>query len=85
MNGSTRWRRTALCGDQRLTGWVAGRYLRKAALPSGNERDLDLQAGKLVGSDPGLGFNQERTGDQNRISINGEERYEIPDVVIYGD
>jgi uncharacterized protein YraI len=54
------------------------------ALPAGGERYLDFREGKLVGSNPGLSFRQRRTGDLNRIRIGGQERYEIPDALIYG-
>lgn len=53
-------------------------------LPSGDERYLDFREGKLVGSDPGREVHQERTGDLNLIFIDGIERYEVPDAVIYG-
>ena len=125
MNGSTRWCRGEMPGDQPVRGWVAGRYLVEAAappvngasgsipcavsqsqpmgrcafrvsrgsggtaslwvaLPAGGERYLDFREGNLVGSDPGKATHQERLGDLNLIFIDGIERYEIPDAVIYG-
>ncbi len=54
------------------------------ALPSGGERYLDFREGRLVGSDPGMQVFQDRTGDLNIISINGTERYELPDAILFG-
>lgn len=53
-------------------------------LPAGGERYLDFRDGRLVGSDPGLSVQQEKTGDLNRVRIGGSERYELPDAVLYG-
>ncbi|MEN9061652.1 SH3 domain-containing protein [Ponticoccus litoralis] len=130
MNGQTRWCRVGFAGDQPLTGWAAGRYLREAAasdarqrpspearglvpcaqsagqpmgscpfrvsrgtdgtasvwitLPGGGERYLDFRSGQLVGSDPGRSVSQSRTSDLSTILVDGAERYEIPDAVLYG-
>ena len=54
------------------------------ALPGGGERYLDFREGQLVGSDPGTTASHSRNGDLNMVSINGTERYELPDAVLYG-
>lgn len=54
------------------------------ALPSGGERYLDFREGRLVGSDPGMQVFQDRMGDLNIVSINGVERYELPDAILFG-
>jgi hypothetical protein len=54
------------------------------ALPGGGERYLDFREGRIVGSDPGKKVYQDRIGDLNVISIDGVERYELPDAVLYG-
>lgn len=54
------------------------------ALPSGGERYLDFREGRLVGSDPGMQVFQDRMGDLNIVSINGIERYELPDAILFG-
>lgn len=130
MNGATRWCEVAFPGDQALTGWVAGRYLREAgapattqrpspearglipcaqaagqpmgtcafrvsrgsggtasvwiSLPGGGERYLDFREGRLVGSDPGHSVSHSRNADLNMIMVDGAERYEIPDAVLFG-
>ena len=53
-------------------------------MPTGDERYLDFREGKLVGSDPGKAVHQDRNGDLNLIYIDGTERYELPDAVLYG-
>lgn len=53
-------------------------------MSDGSERYLDFREGELVGSDPGKQVHQERVGDLNLISIDGSERYEIPDAVLFG-
>ena len=58
------------------SGWVA--------MPGGGERYLDFREGQLVGSDPGTTASHTRNADLNMVSINGTERYEIPDAVLYG-
>jgi uncharacterized protein YraI len=65
----------------RGTGGTASVWV---ALPSGGERYLDFRDGTLVGSDPGKETHQEKSGDLNLIWIDGVERFEIPDAVIYG-
>jgi len=65
----------------RGTGGTASVWV---SLPSGGERYMDFRDGHLVGSDPGLSISHERTGDLNTVSINGAERYEFPDAVLYG-
>lgn len=54
------------------------------ALPAGGERYLDFREGQLVGSDPGKEVHHERSGDLNLIWIDGVERYELPDAILYG-
>lgn len=53
-------------------------------LPGGGERYLDFREGRLIGSDPGMEVQQERSGDLNLIRISGTERYELPDAILYG-
>ncbi|MCA0998117.1 SH3 domain-containing protein [Alloyangia pacifica] len=53
-------------------------------LPGGGERYLDFRDGQLVGSDPGKSVSHTRNADLNMILVDGAERYEIPDAVLYG-
>ena len=56
--------------------------------PDGRTRAIFFKAGKAVGSDAseadGGPFSTEREADLNTIRV-GDERYEIPDVVVLGD
>ncbi|MDS9469998.1 SH3 domain-containing protein [Paracoccus sp. MBLB3053] len=65
----------------RGTGGTASIWI---ALPGGGERYLDFREGRLVGSDPGTTVSHMREADLNMILVDGHERYEIPDAVLYG-
>ncbi|WP_108261169.1 hypothetical protein [Mangrovicoccus ximenensis] len=54
------------------------------ALPGGGERYFDFRGGQLAGSDPGVSASHVRNGDLNMVSVNGAERYELPDAVLFG-
>jgi hypothetical protein len=50
----------------------------------GGERNLYFEGGKLTSSDSEAGVHVERVGDLNKVFVGTEERFEIPDAVIYG-
>ena len=54
--------------------------------PDNGERNLYFENGKVSSSDAesGEGVSSEREGDLNKVFIGTEERFEIPDAVIYG-
>ena len=52
--------------------------------PDNGERNLDFENGKVSSSDTESGEGVEREGDLNKVFIGTEERFEIPDAVIYG-
>jgi hypothetical protein len=53
-------------------------------LPGGSERYIEFREGQPVGTDPGLDLTFERSGDLTLIRIDGVERYEIPDALVFG-
>jgi hypothetical protein len=52
--------------------------------PDGGERNLYYKKGKLDSSDSGAEPRVERAGDLNKVFLGTEERFEIPDAMIYG-
>ena len=54
------------------------------ALPSGGERYLEFAEGEPVGTDPGLEISHEKLGDLYLLRIDGVERYEIPEALVFG-
>lgn len=44
MTGETRWCHVETAGDQPFSGWVAGRFLKEAAAPSGNSKAAGHEA-----------------------------------------
>jgi hypothetical protein len=53
-------------------------------LPGGSKRNIIFKKGKAASSDAPDGLTSEKSGDLNRLTIGGAERYEIPDAVIFG-
>lgn len=51
---------------------------------SGAERYIEFRDGNPIYTDQGLDLTYERMGDLYLLRIDGVERYEIPDAVIYG-
>jgi len=52
--------------------------------PDGGARNLYFKGGKLTSSDSKAGVYAERAGDLNKVFVGTEERFEIPDALIYG-
>jgi hypothetical protein len=53
--------------------------------PDGGERYIYFESGKATSSDADNGpVTTERQGDLNKLSIGSDERFEIPDAVIFG-
>jgi hypothetical protein len=55
-----------------------------AVWPDGGDQLISFEKGKAVYSDAGGNFEVERQGDLSTIKVNQEERFEIPDAVIFG-
>lgn len=55
--------------------------------PDNGERNLYFENGKVSSSDAEsrVGVSSEREGDLNKVFVGTEERFEIPDAVIFGD
>ncbi|MEZ5763091.1 MAG: SH3 domain-containing protein [Xanthobacteraceae bacterium] len=53
-------------------------------LPSGDERYIEFIGGIPLNTDPGLKIAYEKVSDLYLIRVGGEERYEIPEAVVYG-
>jgi len=52
--------------------------------PDGGERNLYFKDGKLTSSDSKAGVYAERVKDLNKVFVGTDERFEIPDAVIFG-
>ena len=52
--------------------------------PDGGERNLYFEKGRLDSSDSEAGVWAERVSDLNKVFVGTEERFEIPDALIYG-
>ncbi len=52
----------------------------------GGERNLYFENGELSSSDAksGAGISTEREGDLAKVRVGSDERFEIPDAVLYG-
>jgi hypothetical protein len=50
----------------------------------GGARNLYFEDGKLTSTDSEAGVHTERVSDLNKVFVGTEERFEIPDAVIYG-
>jgi len=67
---------------------VAAAYLRPAISPDGRTRAIFFRMGRPLGADVAESegrrpFQATKQGDLHRIRV-GNERYEIPDAVIFG-
>jgi hypothetical protein len=53
--------------------------------PDGDVRNIYFENGKATSSDSDAGITSEKRSDLNMVFIGTNERFEIPDAVIYGD
>lgn len=53
-------------------------------LPSGAERYVEFAEGEPVGTDPGREISYEKLGELFLLRIDGVERYEVPEAIVFG-
>ena len=54
------------------------------AFPDGSKRSIDFTKGKAVKADAAGEIKQERWHDLNTVYVGDNERFEIPDAILFG-